>query len=79
MSVVRESIGAAGLRLGVAVHCAHTQTGPGLGWTKARLAKVWQWPVVGTATLGQGMTGGADAGHEQGGSAAGAHGKARAW
>ena len=33
---------------------------------------------MGTAALGQGTANGADAGHEQGGSAAGAHGKARA-
>ena len=42
------------------------------GWTRARLNK-------GKPRLGQGMAGGADAGHEQGSSAAGAHGKARAW
>ena len=33
---------------------------------------------MGTEALGQGTAGGADPGHEQGGSAAGAHGKARA-
>ena len=40
----------------------------------ARLVRVWQWPAVGTVALGQGTAGGADAGLEQGGSAAGAHG-----
>ena len=38
------------------------------------MARVWQWPAVGTAALGQGTANGADARHEQGGSAAGAHG-----
>ena len=41
------------------------------GWTRARLNQ-------GKPRLGQGTAGGADAGHEQGSSAAGAHGKARA-
>ena len=35
--------------------------------------RVWQWPAVGTEAPRQGTTGGADAGHEQGGSADGAH------
>ena len=41
------------------------------GWNRARLNQ-------GKPQLGQGTAGGADAGHEQGSSAAGAHGKARA-
>ena len=43
------------------------------GYARARMARVWQWPTVGTAALGQGTANGADAGHEQGGSTAGAH------
>ena len=42
------------------------------------MAQFWQWPAVETAAMRQGMAGGADAGHEQGSTAAGAHGKARA-
>ena len=38
------------------------------------MARVWQWPAVGTAALGHDTSNGADAGQEQGGSAAGAHG-----
>ena len=38
------------------------------------MARVWQWLAGGTTALRQGTANGADVGHEQGGSIAGAHG-----
>ena len=82
LSVVRESIGAAGLTVGSgSALCSHSdwtrarlnqgkpRLGQGTGWRGSGSGRLWV-----TAALGQGTTSGADAWHEQGGSAIGAHG-----